>query len=74
MIKEARENFEKIIEKGECYSIKMLDINGNDIAALGYKGKQIGNCLDHLLELVIEGKIENKKYILLEYIHQTAAV
>ncbi len=68
LIKEARENFGKIIDKGECYSIKMLDINGNDLAALGYKGKQIGNCLDHLLELVIEGKIENKKQEMVKHI------
>ena len=31
-----------------------LNINGYDLIALGLEGKQIGDCLNYLLELVLE--------------------
>ena len=57
-----------VLQSGEAYRISDLAIGGDEIAALGYKGKQIGEVLNHLLNLVIEGKIENKKEALLSAI------
>jgi len=45
----------------ECYSIKDLDINGKIIEQLGYKGKDIGNKLNYLLEEVIKNPYLNKR-------------
>lgn len=59
---------EKIITQEECFSLKNLDINGNDIIALGYYGKKIGEILNILLDAVIDGKTENNKEQLIEYI------
>ena len=45
----------------ECYSIKDLDINGKIIEQLGYKGKDVGNKLNYLLEEVIKNPYLNKR-------------
>lgn len=62
----AEETARRIIEERQCFSLKQLAVNGNDIKSLGYRGAEIGECLDHLLELVIENKCENKKDALLK--------
>ncbi len=59
---------EKIISQKDCFSLKSLDINGNDIAKLGYKGKDIGSCLQLLLEAVIEKKVQNQKSALIDFL------
>lgn len=56
----------RIIEENQCFSLNKLDINGNDITMLGFRGKKVGFILDNLLEMVIDGKIFNKKEILIE--------
>ena len=61
----------EILEKEECFSLKNLSVNGNDLISLGYKGKEIGKTLDFLLSFVIEGKIENEKEKLLSLLNTT---
>lgn len=58
----------RIISDGEPFSLKDLAINGNDLIALGYSGKEIGTKLEYLLDAVINDKIENKKSKLLDYL------
>lgn len=58
----------KIIEEGEPFAVKELNINGNDVKALGFKGKQIGDILNALLEKVISDELVNEKEILLSYV------
>ena len=58
----------RIIENGECRSLHMLDINGNDLVNIGLKGAEIGDTLKKLLNLVIEEKLPNEHDILLNYI------
>ena len=55
----------RIIEAGECYSLKMLRITGDDLVELGYSGMQIGKILNELLDLVMRGDILNEKYELI---------
>lgn len=63
--------FEEIKEAGDCVSLKQLAVNGGDLLAKGLvKGKQIGNGLMYLLNLVLEKPELNKKDILLEKINQ----
>lgn len=59
---------ESIVTQEECFSLKNLDINGNDIIALGYQGRKVGDILNILLDEVIDGKTENSKEKLIEYI------
>ena len=63
--------FEEIREAGDCVSLKQLAVNGSDLLQQGLeKGKQIGDGLMYLLNLVLEEPKLNKKDILLEKINQ----
>lgn len=61
----AAETARRIIAEDQCFSLKQLAVNGNDLKALGFKGAEIGNMLEHLLELVTEGQCENSREALL---------
>ena len=57
--------FNEIIEENMCFSIKDLNINGNDLIGLGIpKGKVLGEILNNLLEMVMDEKISNDNNIL----------
>ncbi len=57
-----------IIEDGEPFSLKDLNINGKDLMALGLEGRQIGEMLEHVLDKVVDNVLENKKDVLISYI------
>jgi len=51
-----------IITQNECFNLKDLSINGGDLINLGFnKGKEIGETLNYLLELVIQKPKLNEK-------------
>lgn len=52
----------------QCFSLRSLAVNGNDMLALGYRGQRIGKALNLLLNAVINGECENKKADLLMYV------
>lgn len=54
---------------GSVYTLSGLDIDGNDLLELGYKGKQIGNILNHLLDMVMQDMVLNTKGELIKCIH-----
>ncbi len=52
----------EIIEKEECFSLRDLAIDGNDLITIGFtQGKEIGKVLAMLLEEVIEGRFPNDR-------------
>ena len=51
-----------------CLSLKDLAVNGHDLMALGFSGREIGKKLDFLLSLVMDEKVENTKEALLAQI------
>ena len=55
----------EIVRSEECFSLRQLAVNGNDIAALGISGRQIGETLDKLLSKVIDEEMPNEKEALL---------
>ena len=58
---------EEIKVDQDCFQLKDLAINGNDIKALGIpEGRQIGYCLKNLLTLVMDDIIPNNKDSLLD--------
>lgn len=66
-IEEVKLCYEEILKREECVSLKKLAISGSDLIAEGMKpGKEIGEVLDKLLELVIEHPEYNTKEILLK--------
>ena len=56
---------QEIIGSGECFTLKELAVNGNDLAALGLHGKQLGDMLEFLLEYVIEYPENNNRETLM---------
>ena len=62
---------EEVLQDDECFSLKDLAVNGKDLITIGYKpGKEIGNVLNCLLQLVIEGIYPNEKDELLKYVER----
>lgn len=57
-----------VVDSGECFSAKDLNICGMDLINLGVEpGPKVGNILDKLLSFVIEGDVENNNDALVEY-------
>lgn len=66
VVRETMKMTAEIIEKGECFSLSDLAVNGNDLASLGMKpGKEVGKLLDILLEKVLQKEIANEKEALI---------
>lgn len=60
--------YRDIMERGDCISIKDLDITGNDLMEYGLKGPDIGETLEKLLHIVIENPKLNEKATLIALI------
>lgn len=60
--------YHDILERGDCISVKDLDITGNDLMEYGLSGPQIGRTLDGLLRIVIENPKLNDKATLIALI------
>ncbi len=48
-----------IISERQCYNLNMLNISGDELYKIGFRGPEIGNMLSKLFDLVINGKINN---------------
>lgn len=60
VVRETMKMTAEIIGRGECFSLKDMAINGNDLIRLGMKpGKEVGDLLEVLLEKVIQKEIPN---------------
>ena len=64
---EVRQILEDLKAEDACLNLKDLKINGNDLMALGFQGREIGICLNHLLEQVLEEQLPNDKETLLAW-------
>ncbi len=54
-----------ILKSGECFSMKHLAVNGDDLARLGFSGRELGDMLAFLLDYVIEFPGNNRRELLL---------
>ena len=54
------------IEKGSCFSLRQLAVNGNDLLGRSLSGPEIGRTLQRLLEQVMDGRLPNDRDTLLE--------
>ena len=59
-----------ILERGDCFTIKALDISGNDLIEYGLQGHEIGETLKSLLDIVIESPKLNDKATLIAMIER----
>ncbi len=54
-----------VLKSGECFSLRQLAVTGDDLMALGLKGRAVGEMLDFLLDYVIDYPENNRRELLL---------
>lgn len=70
-IRQARAIYDKIISEDLLVDTRQLAINGHDLIAEGFsQGRFLGQLLDHLTDLVIEGKLKNERPDILAYVNK----
>lgn len=70
---EIRAVLAEIRAENACLTVKGLAVNGNDLLALGYQGKAIGETLNALLEGVLDETLPNERQALLDRAKQRVA-
>ena len=65
IFQEIRRMLEEIRREDSCLKVTDLAVNGEDLMALGYQGRQIGERLHWLLEQVLEETLPNDRQALL---------
>lgn len=54
-----------VLRSGECFSLKHLAVSGDDLLALGLRGRALGEMLNFLLDYVMEFPENNRRELLL---------
>ena len=58
---------EKIVAENACLHLSDLEVKGKDLIELGFEaGPRLGQALETLLGLVVDGELPNERTILLE--------
>ena len=65
-----RQLMEELIREDACLKVTDLAINGRDLMALGFSGPAIGQCLNSLLQQVLDEQLPNEKEALLKAARQ----
>lgn len=66
-LKRIEELYHRILEEKQCLSLKDLEVTGRDLIQAGMKpGKELGTCLQQLLEVVLDDPEKNNKEELLK--------
>ena len=68
-LEDIRKVYSKILEAGDCLTLKNLAVNGKDLMEQGMRpGKELGETLQKLFEYVLENPEKNNKEDLLKFI------
>lgn len=62
----------ELLAENACFSLKDLAVNGQDMAALGLAGREIGQALRACLEAVLAERLPNEREALLEFARTAA--
>ena len=60
-LNKARTVLERVLEQKECFCLKALAVDGNDMKSMGIKGEKIGEALEYCLNAVIEERATNSR-------------
>ncbi len=61
-----REIYRKMQDEKVAFNAAMLAVNGKDLQKLGYSGREIGEELDRLIKLSVDGLVENQRRSMLK--------
>ena len=66
-LEEMRAKSEEIVAQGQCFSLKDLAVNGQDVIAAGIPpGPEVGRVLNEILRKVVDGEVPNERKTLLK--------
>ena len=65
------QEIEEIRREDSCLSLRDLQVDGNDLKALGLSGKAIGNTLNALFSQVLDEQLPNSREALLEQVKKS---
>lgn len=65
---EAAGLIDELLAEETCFSLKDLSIKGQDVMALGFRGKEVGNALQACLDAVLDEQIHNERDELLAFL------
>lgn len=60
----------QILAEEQCFTLKSLAIKGKDMLELGMKDRQVGQMLELALDAVIDGKVQNSREALIEFVKE----
>jgi tRNA nucleotidyltransferase (CCA-adding enzyme) len=66
--RESAQALKDLLKNEVCYRISDMKISGNELLEIGIKGKSIGEMLNKLLYLIADGKLENDRERLLDFV------
>ena len=55
---------EKLVKENACLSVKQLAVNGQDLLALGFAGRELGAVQQYLLDAVLDGFSNDREKLL----------
>lgn len=64
--RKVRESLQQLEAENACISIKQLAVTGRDLMDLGYQGKEVGEKMKQLLDLVMTEQAENAAEVLID--------
>ena len=50
-----------LLAQDACFSLKQLAVHGDDLTAMGLRGKEVGQTLNRLLDAVVDGTLPNER-------------
>ena len=69
-IEKIREIMFFLRESEQRITLKTREVRGDDLIALGFRGKEVGKALNYLLSEVLDGNLKNEKNALLDAINR----
>lgn len=67
VFEDIRAMMDEILREENCFSLKDLAVNGNDMLSLGFKRRSIGRVLQECLDAVLDERIPNGRNALLAF-------
>lgn len=61
---------QQIVDAAACFAVKDLAINGSDLLALGFQGREIGQALQDALNAVIDSAVPNERQALIAFVQR----
>ncbi len=72
LLEKAGQLLDALLREKACFSLRDLAVNGDDMLALGLRGKAVGAALDVCLCAVLDGAVPNERAALLQHVQKNA--